>query len=182
MSTITAAFAPVDLDTAANLVAAGAGPCPPTPVFDDPGQEGFGLLGPAWRSSRPTRIPTGHTFDVVQVPAHHAAPVLRQLQRLGVRQGAVFADGDVWHFFVPPGSDYVPAQLGGPGWPPPTSYVSGELITIPPRGARTDDEPLRWVTRLPAGRLFTAPVWLFAGLSALRQQPAPAVNEPSLMS
>jgi hypothetical protein len=173
MATVTAPLAPPDSGTADRPVAADVEPCPTTPFFEEPEQEGFGLLGSAWRSSSPSLMLTGRTFDVVQAPAQDAAPVLLRLQRLGVRQGAVFADGDVWHFFVPLGSGYVPPRLGGPGWPPPANYLSGEWITIPPRGARTADVPLRWVTRLPAGRLLTAPVWLFVALSALGQQPAP---------
>lgn len=172
MATVTAPLAPPHHGTA-DRPAADVEPCPTMPALDDPEQEAFGLLGQAWRSSTATALPTGRAFDVVQAPAHHAAPVLLQLKRLGLPQGAVFADGNVWHFFVPLGSGYVPPRLGGPGWPPPANYLSGEWITIPPRRARTADLPLRWVTRSPAGRLLTAPIWLFVALSAQRQQSAP---------
>ncbi len=159
---------------------AAVGSCPPAPVvFDEPGREGFGLLGEAWRSPRPSLVQTGRLFDVVQAPEHFAAPVLRHLERLGARRGAVFADGDQWHFVVPLGSGFVPPELGGPGWPSPVRYLSGEWITVPPRGARAAGERMRWVTRQPSGQLYTAPVVLFAGFTALRQRPGPWITKGS---
>lgn len=159
---------------------AAVGSCLPTPVvFDEPGREGFGLLGEAWRSSRPSLVETGRLFDVVQAPECLAAPILHRLERLDARRGAVFADGDEWHFVVPLGSGLVPPELGGPGWPAPVRYLSGEWITVPPRGARSAGERLRWVTREPSGQLYTAPVVLFAAFTALRQRPGPRSTKES---
>lgn len=157
---------------------AAVGSCLPAPVvFDEPGREGFGLLGEAWRSSRPSLVQTGRLFDVVQAPEYLAAPVLRQLERLGARRGAVFANGDQWHFVVPLGSGFVPPELGGPDWPSPVRYLNGEWITVPPRGARSAGERVRWVTRVPSGQLYTAPVILFAGFTALGQRPVPWITK-----
>lgn len=170
-------FAPKDVlgrgpEQVGSVVAAERCPAAPA-VFAEPEQEGSALLGEAWRSSRPSQLETGRLFDVVQVPQHVAARVLERLERFNVRRGAVFADGDQWHFFVPLGSGHVPPEVGGPGWPSPVRYVCGEWITVPPRGARTGSEGLRWVKREASGQLYTAPVILFACFTALGQRPAP---------
>jgi hypothetical protein len=141
-------------------------PDPPVPLWEDPAQEGYRLLGPAWRSSMPSPLQTGQAFDVVQVAEACAAPALEQLRRIGARRGAVFANDDQWHFFVPLESEFFPERCGT-GWPAWVRYLSGAWITVPPRGARAGTGGLRWVTREPAGRLYTAPMVLWAALAAM---------------
>ena len=140
------------------------------PLFDDPSQEGYGLLGHAWRSSMPTTLRTGSGFDVVQVTEVHAAPALERIRRLRARRGAVFADDERWHFFVPPKSGFFPEE-SGTGWPATVSYLHDAWITVPPRGARTGNRGLRWITREPAGHLYTAPIVLREVLEALAPPP-----------
>lgn len=116
------------------------------------------LLGPAWRSSTPRQVHTGHGFDVVRTSQPYAAPALDQLRRFGARHGAVSAEGDCWSFYVPPGSHAA-------RWPTCATYVSGPSVWVPPRGARNSDLHLRWITREPTGRLLTDPAALCAALA-----------------
>lgn len=135
---------------------------------DDPCREAYTLLGSAWRSSAARLVDTGRGFDVVQASQPYASAALEELRELGARRGAVAAEGDVWAFFVPPGS------IGRP-WPSHAAHVSGPAVWVPPRGARSNDLHLRWITREPTGRLLTDPKALCAALgtpTAAGPQPA----------
>jgi hypothetical protein len=106
-------------------------------------------------------VRTGAGFDVVQAPQPNAAAALEHLRRLGARIGAVYADGNTWRFFVPPGSETLK-------WPPPAECLSGPSVRVPPRAARSASLDLRWITRgEPAGQLLTHPTFLWAALTAL---------------
>ncbi|MFF5304792.1 hypothetical protein ACFY5F_36090 [Streptomyces sp. NPDC013161] len=119
----------------------------PTLAADEPNRQAYQLLGPAWRSSTPTVISTGSDFDVVQVPQQYATVALDRLRSISTRGGAVYADGDDWRFFVPPGARRLP-------WPAPAVYLSGPALLTPPRGARGRGPGLRWITRgEPSGQL-----------------------------
>ncbi|MFF4755286.1 hypothetical protein ACWD5R_41055 [Streptomyces sp. NPDC002514] len=144
---------------------------PARPGPADPCQEGYTLLGEAWRSPTVTSVPTGRRFDIVRTPETCGAHVLDRLRRHAVRHGAVFTDNGMWHFFVPPRSD---VMVAGMNWEDPATYVSGTHVSIPPRGARAHTHAtLRWITREPAGHLFTAPLHLWAVFRAL-SAPLPA--------
>ena len=133
----------------------------PTLAEDDPGREAHLLLGSAWRSSKACPVQTGHRFDVVRAPQQTCAQVLVHLRSDGGRHGAVFAEGDCWGFFVPPGS----GRLLWPHW---ITYLSGPTVQIPPRAACPDGLSLRWITRgAPTGQLLTDPDVLCPGLTAL---------------
>ncbi|MFF5538513.1 hypothetical protein ACFY71_39710 [Streptomyces cinerochromogenes] len=136
---------------------------PRTACPTEPAEEGYALLGQAWRSSTPTPVVTGQRVDLVRVTEAHGRPVLDYLRRRGLRRGAVFTDHGAWHFFVPTESGLPPEM----DWPEPVTYLSGQQVTIPPRGARAGDStPLHWITRKPPGQLLTAPIPLWAALRA----------------
>lgn len=145
----------------------------PTLAADETNPQAYQLLGPAWRSSTPTVISTGTHFDVVQVPQQYATAALDRLRSRGTRGGAVYADGDDWRFFVPPGAGRLP-------WPVPVLCVSGPALLAPPRGARGRGPGLRWISRgEPSGQLlWTQPTVLSATFAAL-MPPAPASVPPT---
>ncbi|MER5572347.1 hypothetical protein [Streptomyces massasporeus] len=124
----------------------------------DPGREAYMLLGSAWRSSVAQLVDTGRGFGVVRAPQSYASLALHKLRELGAQRGAVAAEGDCWTFFVPPGSN--------DPWPSYATYVSGPAVWVPPRGARSSDLHLRWITREPAGRLLTDSEALCAALNS----------------
>ncbi|MGW1626996.1 hypothetical protein [Streptomyces sp. NPDC002172] len=147
----------------------------PTLADGETNRQAYVLLGPAWRSSTPSVISTGTDFDVVQAPQQYAAAALDRLRTLGTRVGAVYAEGDNWRFFVPPGSGTLP-------WAAPALCLSGPALLTPPRAARGPSPDLRWITRgEPCGQLlWTQPTVLWATLAALTPPaPAPAPRTPA---
>jgi len=142
----------------------------PTLSEDDLHREGYALLGLAWRSNIATPIRTGHRFAALSVPQKHGAPALDHLRRLGAPCGAVTAAGDAWTFFVPADSGCIP-------WPSSATYLCGPEVWVPPRGARSGEPGLRWITRA-FGQLLTAPLWLWSALVALAE-PANGEGGPS---
>ncbi|KUN17606.1 hypothetical protein AQJ11_37730 [Streptomyces corchorusii] len=139
-------------------------PCPP-----DPSEEASTVLGQAWRSCTPTSVPTGERFDLVRVDETLGHLALHSLRVRGIRCGAVFADHGSWHFFVPPGSAALPPAMD---WPQAVTYLAGQHVTIPARGARAAlGTALHWITRDPPGYLFTAPIPLWAALCAFTARP-----------
>ncbi|MEW2302129.1 hypothetical protein AB0958_19485 [Streptomyces sp. NPDC006655] len=147
------------------------------PTLDDgeTHRQAYQLLGPAWRSSAPSVISTGTGFDVVQAPQDYAAAALDRMRTLGTPVGAVYAEGDNWRFFVPPGSGTLP-------WSAPALCLSGPALLAPARAARGPGPDLRWITRgEPCGQLlWTPPTVLWAALAALAPPaPAPVTHTPA---
>ncbi|MFF7098285.1 hypothetical protein ACFY9A_38805 [Streptomyces rubradiris] len=139
------------------------------PLPLDPSEEALTVLGPAWRSPTATTVLAGEAFDLVRVAETPGRLALDYLQRRGIRCGAVFMEYGSWHFFVPPNSAVLPP---GTDWPQAVTYLTGQHVTIPGRGTRTADQaPLHWITRDPAGHLFTAPIFLWAALRAFTATP-----------
>jgi hypothetical protein len=103
-------------------------------------------------------LPTGHGFDVVDVPETAGFLALARLDRLGVRDAAgpvVLSPDRRMRFLVAPGAvARVPRAVRGLGWAPEGLDLAvtgaGGWIAAPPTryGARG---PLQWV-RPPAGR------------------------------
>jgi hypothetical protein len=140
------------------------------PRLPDPrgraGTDGAALawLARAWTSPTPT-VMTGRDVDIVQTTPDCGALAAAYLQPRGC--GAVFLDGDLWHFFVPSGSDWTPA---GQKWPATSTYLSGQRIAVPhPQQDTNSQSPLRWHTHAPGrgSRVLTSPVALLAVLLAV---------------
>ncbi|MFD7130638.1 hypothetical protein [Streptomyces sp. NPDC059894] len=145
----------------------------PAPPADDDGPEARRLLGPAWDSSWPRLVSTSG-FDVVRAPEQYAAPAVEHLRRLRAPHGSVAAEGADLQFFVPPDSGSLP-------WPDIVTYITRSAVWVPHRSAHRLGLTLRWAVRDDeTGRLLTAPLVLWATLTALAPpaRPRPPAAAP----
>ncbi|MER6913873.1 hypothetical protein ABT354_19560 [Streptomyces sp. NPDC000594] len=109
----------------------------------------------------PVRV--GPEWEAVLLPADRARRAVDHLVRREAPLGAVFADGPVWGFVVPPGS-------GTPVWPDGADYrPAGTRVTLPvsPGPGSTGSLPGRWVRYPAPDRVFTAPLLLHQVATAL---------------
>ncbi|GHH50667.1 hypothetical protein [Streptomyces candidus] len=116
---------------------------------------GTGAGGPSRLLLPPALDHTPLGCDAVGLPAHYGQRLLDQLSR----PGCVFADGDLWWWIVPSGSD-----LGLP-WPEPAQYAAEARVPATrPRLVHTPQGPAPYTPPIPLYLMVcrlagTAPVW-----------------------
>lgn len=120
-----------------------------------------------WWGMRPEAsivLPTGRTFDVIEVPAAVGRVAMERILRLGLRLGPVLGDRQRHRFLVVPGiREELPDLLSWLGWPHSDRldlrcYAEGDYVTAPPMGLTTRSRT-HWVVEptldnrlLPYGR------------------------------
>ncbi|GAA2254162.1 hypothetical protein GCM10010232_48900 [Streptomyces amakusaensis] len=115
-------------------------------------------------------VPVGPEWEAVLLPADLARRAVDDLARRAAPLGAVFTDGPVWGFVVPPRS-------GTPVWPDGADYrAAGTRVTLPAPAARvaTGATAGCWVRRPFPGRILTAPLLPHQLATALSTEPEAA--------
>ncbi|GAA2386022.1 bifunctional DNA primase/polymerase [Streptomyces glaucosporus] len=97
-------------------------------------------------------LPTGRTFDVVEVPESTGCLALARMERLGVRLGPVIGtpDGRMLFFVLPGGAVKIPDLVRKLGWSPSglglTALGEGDWVAAPPSRLGTRG-PVLWARR-----------------------------------